>query len=157
MPGAWRPDGPDGPDGRGPPPPVCISRTAMKRRTRAKVIRYSVYAVTVALILLVVFKADWPKFQQAFLNPEIFADLFPQIITTAARNTIIFSTLGFTGGLALGLVLALMRLSSIRPYRWAAAVYIEVFRGIPALVTIILIGFGLPIALKINVPGVYGP
>ena len=128
----------------------------MTRRTRAKAIRYGIYAVTIALLLLIVFKADWPKIQQAFFDPEIFADLFPEIITNAARNTLIFSTLGFAGGLALGLVLALMRLSSIRPYRWAAAVYIEVFRGVPALVTLILIGYALPIALQVRIPGAYG-
>jgi len=109
------------------------------------------------VLAFIVFKADWAKIQQAFFDPEVFADLFPEIITTAARNTIIFTTFGFIGGLVIGLVLALMRLSSIRPYRWAAAVYIEIFRGVPALVTLILIGYALPIALQVKVPGDYGP
>lgn len=64
---------------------------------------------------------------------------------------------GFSGGLVIGLVLALMRLSSITPYRWFATVYIEVFRGLPALLTIVFIGQGLPIALDVKVPGTYGP
>jgi polar amino acid transport system permease protein len=46
-----------------------------------------------------------------------------------------------------------MKLSTIGPYRWIANVYIELFRGLPALVTLILVGFGLPIALGFNVPG----
>ena len=65
--------------------------------------------------------------------------------------------LSFTIGLALALVLALMRLSSLRPYRWFASVWIEVFRGIPALMTIFAVGFALPIALDVRVPGLYGP
>jgi polar amino acid transport system permease protein len=32
-----------------------------------------------------------------------------------------------------------------------------VFRGLPALLTIVFVGFGLPIALDVRVPGTYGP
>lgn len=129
----------------------------MSRRTRTRLIRYGVYLATLAVLAFIAFNADWAKLQESFFDPEIFADLFPQIITVAARNTLIFSFFGFTGGLALGLVLALMRLSTIRPYRWAAAIYIEIFRGLPALITIVLIGYVLPIALQVRVPGIYGP
>jgi polar amino acid transport system permease protein len=127
----------------------------MHRRTKAKAWRYGIYAVTLAVILVIVLRADWGKLQEAFFDPEIFADQFPKIITQAARNTLIFTFFGFTGGLALGLLLALMRLSSIKPYRWAASTYIEIFRGLPALITIILIGFVLPIALGVRLPGTY--
>lgn len=47
--------------------------------------------------------------------------------------------LGFAVALALGLVLALMRLSSVAIYRWAAGLYIEFFRGLPALLVVIAI------------------
>src|SRR5690606_8669508 len=73
-----------------------------------------------------------------------------------ARNTLIFTAFGFTGGMALGLVIALMRLSTVRPYRWAATVYVDVIRGLPALLVLIFIAFGLPIALGISIPGTYG-
>jgi polar amino acid transport system permease protein len=127
----------------------------MHRRTKAKVWRYGIYAVTIAIIAVIVLKADWGKLQDAFFDPEIFFDQFPKIITQAARNTLIFTFFGFSGGLTLGLMLALMRLSSIKPYRWFAATYIEIFRGLPALITIILIGFVLPIALGVRLPGTY--
>ena len=41
--------------------------------------------------------------------------MFPEVITTALKNTILYTACGFTFGLALGLVLALMRLSSVGP------------------------------------------
>ena len=47
------------------------------------------------------------------------------------------TALGFGFGLALGLVLALMKLSSVAPNRWIATVYIEFFRGVPALLVFI--------------------
>ena len=69
----------------------------------------------------------------------------------------IVTVLAFAIALGLAVVLALMRLSPLRPYRWFAATWIELFRGIPALITIITIGFAIPIALDFRVPGVFGP
>lgn len=121
------------------------------KRQRAQIRRWSVYAFTAAVLLLVLVATDWAKLQRVFLDPDIFAELFPEIITVAAKNTVILAILAFTGGMLLGLVLALMRLSSIRFYRWLALTYIEFFRGIPAILTLILVGFVLPIALGIRV------
>jgi polar amino acid transport system permease protein len=129
----------------------------LTRRRRADLLRYAIYAATVALVAWVLVATDWAKLQESFFDWKVFRSLFPDILTRAARNTLIFTFFGFTGGLALGLLLALMRLSPVRPYRWAATVYIEVFRGLPALITIVLIGFVLPIALHVRVPGIYGP
>jgi polar amino acid transport system permease protein len=130
---------------------------ALTRRQRADLVRYAIYAATVALLAWVALATDWARLQESFFDWEVFRSLFPDILTRAARNTLIFTFFGFSGGLAIGLVLALMRLSPVRPYRWAAAFYIEVFRGLPALITIVLIGFVLPIALQVRVPGTYGP
>lgn len=123
----------------------------MTRRRKEQLRRWTVYALTLLALAFVALNADWATLQQTFLDPQIFADLFPEIVTVAAKNTIILALLAFTGGVLAGLVLALMRLSSIRPYRWAALGYIEFFRGIPALLTLILIGFVLPIALGIRI------
>ena len=126
-------------------------------RQRARLIRYAVYAATLLFLAWVAVATDWARLQQNFFDPKIFWSLFPDILTRAARNTLIFTFFGFSGGLAIGLLLALMRLSPAAPYRWAAVAYIELFRGLPALVTIVLIGFVLPIALQVRVPGTYGP
>jgi polar amino acid transport system permease protein len=69
---------------------------------------------------------------------------------------VLYTVFSFAGGLVLGLAMALLRLSSIRPYRWLSSVYIEVFRGLPALLTIYLVGFVLPIALQVRIPEVAG-
>ena len=58
---------------------------------------------------------------------------------------------------AIGLPIALMRLSTVKPYRWFASTYIELLRGVPAIVTLIAVGFAMPIALDFRVPGKYGP
>jgi polar amino acid transport system permease protein len=122
----------------------------MTRRRKAQLRRWAIYALSVALVAFVALNADWATLQQTFLDPEIFADLFPEIVTLAAKNTLLLAVLAFAGGLLIGLVLALMRLSSIGPYRWASLAYIEFFRGIPAILTLILVGFVLPIALGVR-------
>jgi polar amino acid transport system permease protein len=99
---------------------------------------------------------DWAKVHHAFFDGDIFWDQFPDIVTRAARNTLVFTVLSFAIGLALAVVLALMRLSPLRPYRWFAATWIELFRGVPALTTIFVIGFAIPIAMGARVPGTYG-
>lgn len=72
--------------------------------------------------------------------------MLPGVLTEGAKNTLIFTFFGFIGGLALGLVVALMRLSRSRWVRWPAAFYTDLLRGLPALLTIVFIGFGIPIA-----------
>lgn len=121
------------------------------RRQLAKIRRWGVYAGTALVVVLIIATADWSKLQRVFLDPDIFRELFPEIITVAAKNTVILAVLAFTGGMLLGLALALMRLSSIRFYRWLALTYIEFFRGIPAILTLILVGFVLPIALGFRI------
>jgi polar amino acid transport system permease protein len=119
----------------------------LTRRQRARLTRWSVYLVTLVLVALVAARVDWAEVRNAFWRWELVREQFPEIVTRAAKNTLHFTALAFVIGIGLGLLLALMRLSSSRPYRWAAAVYIEVLRGLPALLTLLLVGFGLPIAL----------
>jgi polar amino acid transport system permease protein len=62
----------------------------------------------------------------------------------ALIKTIEFTVVGFAGAAALGLVVALMRLSKVRAVRAPAAVYTELFKNIPLLAIIFLVYFGLP-------------
>lgn len=72
--------------------------------------------------------------------------MLPGLLTEGAKNTLVFTFFSFLGGLAIGLLVALARLSRSRWSRWPAAVFTDVLRGLPALLTIIIIGFGIPIA-----------
>lgn len=126
----------------------------MKRTSREKLIRYSMYGALLLFVALFGLVADWSQIATSFFNKEIAAEMFPEVLTTAARNTIMYTFFAFVLGLVLALILALMKLSSIRVYRWLAIAYIELFRGLPALVTIIFVAFALPIAFDgFNVPG----
>jgi polar amino acid transport system permease protein len=129
----------------------------LTRRQRARLIRWIVIVVPLVGVAALIATADWAHIQEAFFQPDIAADLFPRIITVGVKNTLIYTTLAFVGGLLIALPIALMRLSTVRPYRWFASTYIELLRGVPAIVTLIAIGFAVPIALDFRVPGKYGP
>jgi polar amino acid transport system permease protein len=123
-------------------------------RQRAARWRYVQYAVLLVVILGIAFIADWSQIQRAFWNWELVKEQFPRVLTIALKNTLIYTACGFAFGLALGLVLALMRLSSVGPYRWIATGIIELFRGLPALVVFIALSVGFNLAFPAyEIPG----
>ncbi|BBH69895.1 amino acid ABC transporter permease [Actinoplanes sp. OR16] len=127
-------------------------------RRRRRIIRVAGYVIFVLAILAVAGAADWDRLSDAFFRLDVARSMFPGAITVALRNTIIYTLLAFVFGLTLGLVLALLRLSSVGPYRWLAAAYIELFRGLPALLVLFMVGYGVPLAFPDReIPGgVYG-
>ena len=71
------------------------------------------------------------------------SSLWP-IVKGALAGTIPLALSSFVLGLALALVIALMRLSRIRAVAGAARAYVSVIRGTPLLVQLFVIFFGLP-------------
>ncbi len=63
----------------------------------------------------------------------------------AARWTILLSLLAFAGGSAIGLVVALLRVSESRIARWSAIAFIRVFQGTPLLIQLFLVFFCGPL------------
>ena len=74
-------------------------------------------------------------------------DLFVRALPLLEKAVVVTIGLGigsFVLGSALGMLIALARISDARPLRWLAFVYVSVFRGTPLLIQILLIYFGLP-------------
>lgn len=133
-----------------------LYRSGRAKRARARRNRLISYAIGLAALAALIAFGDWGKIQEFYFDPTSFKDQFPGIITTATKNTVIYTIGSFTLGVTIGLVMAIMKMSSLRPYRWFAAVYIEIFRGLPALLTIILVGFGTPTVLGVQFPTIFG-
>ena len=73
------------------------------------------------------------------------------IIVMAAQWTIALSAIAFAGGGIGGLLIALARVSNVRPLRLAALGFIRVFQGTPLLMQLFLVFFGMNIfGLAIN-------
>ncbi len=142
--------------GPGKTPVPELYRSGRAKRARSRAYRLAAYAIGLTLLVAFGLTADWATIGEKYFDLERAKELFPEIVTVAAKNTLIYTVLAFVLGVVLGLSAALLRLSSIRPYRWAAAIYIEIFRGLPALLTIVFVGFITPIALGIRFPEVLG-
>lgn len=71
-----------------------------------------------------------------------FLETYSQYFISGAGVTIIISLVTVFFGTLLGVLIALLKLSKISPLRWLANIYIEIFRGTPMLIQV-LIGFGL--------------
>ncbi|WP_347634749.1 amino acid ABC transporter permease [Sphaerisporangium sp. B11E5] len=140
-------DGPTGPAGVNP------GRSRLSPRKRQRISRAIQYVVLAAAVVALVFFVNWDGLALNFAKMDVAEQAFPDVFLVALKNTIIYTVGGFVFGSLFGLLLALMRLSSVRPYRWIATVYIEIFRGLPALLIFLLILF-LPLALPgFQVPG----
>ncbi|GGS73341.1 amino acid ABC transporter permease [Nonomuraea spiralis] len=132
-------------------------RAGLSPRKKQRITRAVQYVVLAAALVAVALYADWASLAQNFAKVDVAEQALPDLFTVALRNTIIYTVGGFLVSFVFGLLLALMRLSQVRPYRWIAVIYIEIFRGLPALLIFLMITF-LPLALPgFQVPfGTYG-
>ncbi|GHD03400.1 amino acid ABC transporter permease [Zhihengliuella salsuginis] len=79
---------------------------------------------------------------QTFLDFEAMAEVFPHLLGTGLVNTIVLSIAATIIGIVAGMVLAVMGISPLRWIRTPARVYTDIFRGLPEILTILLIGQG---------------
>ena len=101
---------------------------------------------------IVVNSTGWPRFQEAFLNSEIFWASLPKLIDKFWVNVRLFLTAEVLI-VMFGLVLAVLRSLSgpaLFPVRLLATVYVDVFRAIPGLLIIFILGLGIP---ALRIPG----
>ncbi len=80
---------------------------------------------------------------QTFFDWGAMAAVLPELLTVGLRNTLILALASGIIGTILGMVLAIMGISRNRLLRWVARIYTDIFRGVPAVVIILLIGIGL--------------
>jgi polar amino acid transport system permease protein len=103
------------------------------------------------IVLLVVNSAGWPEVKQAFFDPEVFKSSFPDIADAFLLNVRIFLTAEvFILAAALGIaVLRSLPGPVFFPLRALAVAYTDLFRGVPTILVIYILGFGAP-ALQIQ-------
>ncbi len=97
-------------------------------------------------IFLIVNSPNWPRVRNQFFSPSDFRDAWPAVLGGFWVNVRLFFQAMALIPLA-ALVIAVMR--SLRgpaffPLRLLSIIYTDVFRGIPLILLILLIGFGIP-------------
>ncbi|MBI3217743.1 MAG: ABC transporter permease subunit [Mycobacterium sp.] len=87
-------------------------------------------------------KSTLTQLREAFLNWDLYRQAIPDLFRTGLPNTLILTFFASIIGLVLGLVLAVAGISRSRWLRWPARIYTDVFRGLPEVVIILIIGLG---------------
>jgi polar amino acid transport system permease protein len=113
----------------------------------------STVVVFTLLVVVVVNSPNWPVVKEAFFNGEIFGETFPEIARRFLQNVKYF-LVAEVFILAWALVLAVLRSLPgpvFFPLRVMSIVYTDLFRGIPTILVVYLLGFGVP---SLGLPGV---
>ena len=106
----------------------------------------STVAVFGALGVAITNAPNWPAVQQAFFNGPIFERSWPKIFDAFRTNVALF-LIAEVLILAFGLVLAVLRGLPgpvFFPVRLLVTVYVDLFRAVPGILVIYLLGFGIP-------------
>jgi polar amino acid transport system permease protein len=104
-----------------------------------------------ALSILVVTSPGWKTLRDTFFDWAYGLEILPKVILGFTTNVLLTLIAGTIVAIN-GLVIALLRTSrspALTPFRILATVYVDVFRGVPMLLVILLVGFGIP-ALQIK-------
>jgi len=91
-------------------------------------------------------------FVNTFFNWDYIRAVLPDLLRTGLANTLILAVFSALAGTVLGMGLAVAGLSTKRWLRWPARMYTDIFRGLPAILTILLIGQGLAVVAR-NIVG----
>ena len=98
------------------------------------------------LVLLVINSPGWPEVRRAFFNGRIFWQNLPEIAEKFLKNVMAF-TIAEVFILVLALFIAVLRSLPgpvFFPIRALAVVYTDLFRGVPTILVIYILGFGAP-------------
>lgn len=139
------PNGTPGPDPRLPPGDRRSRALGGGGRSTWIAVVSTVVFFTVAG-LLIANSSGWPEVRRSFFDAEEFAYAFPEILAKFWRNVFIFSVAEVLV-LLLALVIAVLRSLSgpvFAPLRIMAAAYTDLFRGVPTILVIALLGYGMP-------------
>jgi polar amino acid transport system permease protein len=126
-----------------------LAREAAKRRQSRRgqaIAAVSTLVIVGGLAALVLTSPGWPTVRETFFSWSVFKEAFPEVLSGFWLDIKVFMVVE-VAVLALALVIALVRTSSgpaLFPLRMLGTVFVDVFRGIPTILLVYLIGFGVP-------------
>jgi polar amino acid transport system permease protein len=106
------------------------------------------------LVTVVVTSEGWHNVRETFFNWSDFKESFPAVLDGFWLDVKLFVIVEACV-LVLGLVIALARLSrtpALFPLRLLSALFVDVLRGIPTILVVYLIGFGVPALMLSGMP-----
>lgn len=131
------------------PSALELSRRAWRRRRARRstlVALASTLLFAVVAYLVVTSAPGWPRVQATFFSPSVAWESLPEILSGLWLNLQVL-LVGGISVLAVGLLVALTRTlrgAAFAPLRLLATGYVDLFRGIPLIIVLYLVGFGFP-------------
>ena len=137
---------PGGPERAARPPSRRALREARMRRRAMAIATLSTAVVVALIVILVPMAPGWERVQRSFFNGEVFAKTFPGLLQAFLTDIMIFAWCAPMIAV-LGLLIALARDArspALFPLRLFGTIYNDAFRGVPVILVIYLVGFGIP-------------
>jgi polar amino acid transport system permease protein len=137
------------PEGRRPAGERRLEREAAKRaRSRRNALIAAISSVVVigGLAALVLTSPGWPSVRETFFSWSEFKNAFPEVLSGFWLDVKVFMVVEVVV-LVVALVIALIRVNhsaGLFPVRLLATVWVDLFRGVPTVLLVYLIGFGIP-------------
>ena len=137
------------PDPEFAPSAIEIERRGYRRARKRQSVLISIASTLVfaaVLVLVLVNSPGWDAVRETFFDPAVAVDAFPRVITGLWLNIQVLFVAAI-GVAVLGTLLAIARTLKgpvFTPLRLIAAGYTDLFRGIPVLLVLYLVGFGIP-------------
>ncbi|OBK16931.1 ABC transporter substrate-binding protein/permease [Mycobacterium asiaticum] len=88
-------------------------------------------------------KSTLTQLRESFLDWDMYRQAIPALLATGLPNTLILTGSASVIGLTIGMLLAIAGISEKRCVRWPARIYTDIFRGLPEVVIILIIGLGV--------------
>jgi polar amino acid transport system substrate-binding protein len=88
-------------------------------------------------------KSTLAQLRDSFFDWQLYKQAIPAMLKTGLPNTLFLTVSSSVIGLAVGIALAVAGISRARWLRWPARIYTDIFRGLPEVVIILLIGLGI--------------
>jgi len=139
------------PASTGSPPPsaVELDRRLYRKRQTTRSVLISLASTLVVAVLAWVFVINtpgWVRVQQTFFDPAVAVEAWPRVFDGLLLNIRVLIVAAI-GVLIVSILLATAR--TLRgpiffPLRALAAGYTDLFRGMPLIIVLYLVGFGLP-------------
>ena len=133
------------------------SRELERRNARRQISRkqFTIAGISSVLVLgalytLIITSPGWQVVKDTFFDLDYGREVLPTVL----RGLVVNIQLSFIGGFfiaVIALALALIRTTkspALTPFRFLATAYVDIFRGAPLLLIILLVGFGVP-ALRV--------
>jgi len=137
-----------------PAKPVSAERIV---RPKDKILPPLISVVTVAAVILLLYRVvvsaeQWPRIKAQFFSVDAIIEVFPRVVRGFGINMSVWAVA--LAVIALwALIVAVFRSLKgpwFTPLRVFAVVYIDLLRGLPALLLVLLFGFGIP---ALRIPG----